>query len=73
MTSIKSGDAIYVQILGAEWYGKLVDLDDNGIEFEIVSGSHKGGIVYSTERFIITKLRPKDEEGDKDKLDKLSL
>ena len=64
MTNIKKGDDIFIQILQAEWYGWLIHVDELGIEFEVSGGKGEGNIVYSTERYTMTKLKPKDEEGD---------
>ncbi len=66
ITGISAGDEVFIQILQAEWYGTLIHVDDYGIEFMVSKGKGKGNIVFSTERYVITKIaeKKKDEEGD---------
>ena len=68
--NIKAGDKVSIQIKDAIWSNcKLYKSSSEMIEFEYLFGAGKGNIILSTEPYTITKIKPKDEEENTDKVD----
>ena len=67
---IQGGDEVSIQIKDAVWSKcTIINCDSEMIEFEYLLGAGKGNIIVSTEPYTITKIKPKDEEENTDKVD----
>ena len=70
MDDILTGDEVSVQIGEAIWPKcRIIEFGYHLIKFEYLVYAGKGNIIVSTEPYTITKIKPKDEQEDSDKVD----